>query len=181
MLLRVLIGGAIGLLAGAAVGSFLKARGGTCPLTCNPIGGAMFGALMGAALAGSFGQSGGAGKALDAVPGITSQAELDAMIAGPRPVLVDFYTDNCPYCVQLAPTISALAQQYKGRADVVKVNASALAELSKRYGIQGVPTVLLFAGGREPAQRWVGVQEIGKYQAALDAAISPADKERTDL
>ena len=76
------------------MGSFLKARGGTCPLTCNPIGGAMFGALMGAVLAGSFGQSGGAGKALDAVPGITSPAELDAMIAGPRPVLVDFYTDS---------------------------------------------------------------------------------------
>jgi thiol-disulfide isomerase/thioredoxin len=178
MLLRVLIGGAIGLLAGAAAGSFLKARGGTCPLTCNPIGGAMFGALLGAVLAGSFGQSGGAGKMLDGVPGVTSAAELDAMIAGPRPVLADFYTDNCGFCAQLAPTISALAQQYKGRADVVKVNASAVAELSRRYDIQGVPTVLLFSGGKEPAQRWVGVQEVGKYQAALDAAIGPADKQR---
>ena len=178
MLLRVLIGGAIGLLAGTAVGALMKSRGGMCPLTCNPIGGAVFGALLGAALAGAFGQSGRAGKMLDGVPGVTSAAELDAMIAGPRPVLVDFYTDNCPFCVQLAPTISALARQYKGRADVVKVNASVVAELSGRYGIQGVPTVLLFAGGKEPAQRWIGVQEVGKYQAALDAAIGPADKER---
>jgi len=180
MLLRLLIGSAIGLLAGAALGTFMKARGGTCPLTCNPIGGALFGALMGAALAGAFSASGRAGKMLDGVPGVKSAAELDAMIAGPRPVLVDFYTDNCPFCVELAPTISALARQYKGRADVVKVNASVVAELSGRYGIQGVPTVLLFAGGKEPAQRWIGVQEVGKYQAALDAAIGPADKRKED-
>ncbi len=181
MLLRVLIGAAIGLLAGAALGAVMKARGGTCPLTCNPVGGAIFGAIVGAALAGSFGSSGRAGSLLDGVRGVTSAAELDAMIAGPRPVLVDFYTDNCPYCIQLAPTIAALAGQYKGRVDVVKVNASAVAELSERYGIQGVPAVLLFAGGREPIQRWVGVQEIGKYQAALDAAIAAADKGRKTL
>ncbi len=179
-MLRIMIGGAIGLLVGAAVGQLLKARGGTCPLTCNPIGGALFGAMLGAALAGSFGASGRAGKALANVTGIASAAELDAMVAAPRPVLVDFYADNCSYCVQLAPTISALAEQYLGRADVVKVNTSNVPELASRYRIQGVPTVLLFAGGKE-VRRWVGAKGIGEYQAEMDAAVSPAEPERKNI
>ena len=176
MMLRVMIGGAIGLLVGSAVGYLLKARGGTCPLTCNPVGGALFGAMLGAALAASFSASGRTGKMLAGVSSIASASELDAMLAGARPVLVDFYTDNCPYCNQLAPTISELAQQYRGRADVVKVNASNVPELANRYKIPGVPTVLLFAGGKE-VSRWIGPKDIGEYQAALDASVSPADHE----
>jgi len=172
-----MIGGAIGLLIGAAVGQLLKARGGTCPLTCNPIGGALFGAVLGAALVGSFGASGRASMILANVTGIASAAELDAKVAARGPVLVDFYTDSCSYCAKLAPTISTLAQQYLGRADVVKVNASDIPELANRYGIQGVPTVLLFAGGKE-VDRWVGVKGIEEYQAALDASVGPADRER---
>ena len=87
MMLRVMIGGAIGLLVGSAVGYLLKARGGTCPLTCNPVGGALFGAMLGAALAASFSASGRTGKMLACISSIASDAELDAMLAGARPVL----------------------------------------------------------------------------------------------
>jgi len=174
-----MIGAAIGLLAGAALGQIMKARGGTCPLTCNPIGGAVFGAIFGAVLATSFGASARAGKILADVPGFASTAEFDARLAEPGPVLVDFYTDNCVYCVKLAPTIATLAQQYQGRAGVVKVNTASATELAQRYQIRGVPTVILFADGKE-VRRWVGAKKIDQYQAALDAAIGGAQDERKE-
>lgn len=179
MTLRIMIGAAIGLLLGAAVGQILKARGGTCPLTCNPIGGAIFGAVFGAILATSFGASARAGRILAEVPGFANTAEFDERLAKPAPMLVDFYTDNCLYCVKLAPTIAKLAEQYQDRADVVKVNTANAAELAQRYQIRGVPTVILFAGGKE-VRRWVGVKPIDQYQAALDAAAGPAESERKD-
>jgi len=179
MLLRVLIGAAVGLLIGAMVGSILKSRGGTCPLTCNPIGGAIFGALLGAVLANSFAARKPAGELLADVPGVASVERFDAALASARPVLVDFYTDTCPYCVQLAPTIADLAGRYRGQADVLKVNVADLPELGRRYDIQGVPTVMLFAGGHEVG-RWAGVKSMDQYQAALDKAISQAGPEKDE-
>ncbi len=177
MTLRIMIGAALGLLAGAALGQVMKARGGTCPLTCNPIGGAIFGAILGAVLATSFGVSARAGRILAEVPGFSTTAEFDARLAKPGPILVDFYTDNCGYCVKLAPTIAKLAQQYQGRAGVVKVNTANAAELAQRYQIRGVPTVILFANGKE-VRRWMGAKGIDQYQAAMDAALGQADNER---
>lgn len=174
-----MIGAAIGLLAGAALGQIMKSRGGTCPLTCNPIGGAVFGAIFGAVLATSFGASARAGRILADVPGFANTAEFDARLAEPGPVLVDFYTDNCVYCVKLAPTIAKLAEQYQGRAGVVKVNTASATELAQRYQIRGVPTVILFADGEE-VRRWVGAKGIDQYQAALDAAVGPAENQKKD-
>jgi thioredoxin 1 len=178
MVLRILIGGAVGLLLGAAVGALLKSRGGTCPLTCNPIGAAIVGALLGLAIAAGMKPSLPAGRALENVPAVSSAESFDAALASGRPVLVDFYTDTCPYCVELAPTVSKLAEQYRGRAEVVKVNASEVPELARRYELQGVPTVILFTGGKE-FRRWAGLRKIQDYQAALDEAIQPAKDERT--
>jgi len=179
MLLRILIGAAAGLLIGAVVGSILKSRGGTCPLTCNPIGGALFGAVFGAALVSSFGPSGKAREALANIPAITAVEQFDAALAGPRPVLADFYTDSCPHCVTLAPTIAALAEQYRDRAEVVKVNAAKLSELTRRYEIRGVPTVVLFAGGQE-VRRWIGNKDIEQYREELEKAIDSTEKKGKD-
>ncbi len=73
-----------------------------------------------------------------------------------QPVLVDFWAPWCAPCRMLAPTVEAVAEKYQGKARVVKLNVDENVEASSRYGIKGIPTLILFSDGRE-AERVVGV------------------------
>lgn len=170
MILRMMIGGAIGLLAGVGLGSVLKSRGGTCPLTCNPYSAGLIGLALGAMIAYSI-RPGGGMEALASVPPVASVEDYDRLVStAARPVLVDFYTQRCGYCVRLAPVIGQLAEEYRGKVDFAKVDLGAVPDLGGRYGIRGVPTVLLLAGGQE-VRRWTGLKDAQEYRTALDAAV----------
>jgi thioredoxin 1 len=73
-----------------------------------------------------------------------------------EPVLVDFWAPWCAPCRMLAPTVDAVAEKYQGKAKVVKLNVDENVESSSRYGIKGIPTLILFNGGKE-VRRVVGV------------------------
>ncbi|MBI3941290.1 MAG: thioredoxin [Acidobacteria bacterium] len=64
-----------------------------------------------------------------------------------KPVLVDFWADWCAPCRMLAPTVEAIAEQYRDRAKVAKLNVDDNGTTSARYNIKGIPTLLLFKGG----------------------------------
>jgi len=68
-------------------------------------------------------------------------------------VLVDFWAAWCPPCRRLAPTIDALAADYEGRLSVAKVDVDGNPELAQRYGIQSIPTLILFRDGRAVDKR----------------------------
>src|SRR5215210_7270812 len=72
-----------------------------------------------------------------------------------QPVLVDFTADWCPPCRLLAPRLDAVAEQYAGGARIVKVNVDENSVSTQRYGIKGMPTLILFKDGREQ-ERVVG-------------------------
>lgn len=72
-----------------------------------------------------------------------------------RPVLVDFWAEWCGPCRSLAPTVEALAERYAGALRVVKVNVDDEPGMLGRYGIRGIPTLILFKGGAEQ-ERIVG-------------------------
>ena len=166
-----LLGGALG----AVLGYFGKCSTGTCPLTANPWRGAFVGAMIG----GVFAFSAGTRR----VPEQVSESESAALhidstedferfvLNAERPVLVDFYSNSCPPCRRLAPTIEELATQYKDRAVVCKVNVDRARELAGRYGIQGIPAVLFFVNG-EPIRRLVGLQPRDNYAKVLDELTS---------
>ncbi len=84
--------------------------------------------------------------------------EQDVIGAG-EPVLVDFWAEWCAPCRMIAPTVEAVAKEYEGRARVVKLNVDNSPQVAQRYGIKGIPTLILFRDGKE-AERIVGA--VGK-------------------
>ena len=72
-----------------------------------------------------------------------------------KPVLVDFWAAWCAPCRMLAPTVEAVAERYAQSARVVKLNVDDNPATSQRYGIKGIPTLILFRNGKEE-ERVVG-------------------------
>jgi thioredoxin 1 len=81
-------------------------------------------------------------------------------------VLVDFWADWCGPCKMLAPVIEELAEEYAETATVAKLDTDAHGEIAAGFGIQGIPTVIVFKDGAEAA-RFVGVQPKARYAEAL--------------
>lgn len=169
--INVLIGLGIGAAVGGLVGTLGRCRSGTCPLTGSPISGAIWGAILGGLVVLILGP-GEPSFASDQVRQITAEQEFrEEVLAADRPVLVDFYTERCAACHTLAPTIGKLAEDYRGRAKVIGVDAHKAQALSRRYMIRAVPTVILFRGG-EPVERWTGALPENVYRRALDSIIA---------
>jgi thioredoxin 2 len=81
---------------------------------------------------------------------VPDAATFDALVASAKiPVVVDFWAPWCGPCRMVAPEIARVAASNAGRLLVVKVNTDAVSELGERFGIQSIPTMAVFAGGRE--------------------------------
>src|SRR5829696_9606177 len=79
-----------------------------------------------------------------------------------KPVLVDFWAPWCAPCRMLAPTVEAVAQNFQSTASVVKLNVDDNPAVSQRYGIKGIPTLILFKNGKEE-ERVVGTGSTGAF------------------
>ncbi|MCC7175529.1 MAG: thioredoxin [Bryobacterales bacterium] len=86
------------------------------------------------------------------------------------PVLVDFWAEWCGPCRMMEPTISAIADDYAGRVKVGKLNVDENGGSAMRYGVRGIPTLLLFKGGQVVEQR-VGAIGKSEVQKMLDAHL----------
>jgi thioredoxin 2 len=69
------------------------------------------------------------------------------------PVLVDFYADWCGPCKMMAPSVDKLAADYTGRALVAKLNTDESQRTSMSFNIRGIPTSIVFAGGKETVRQ----------------------------
>lgn len=99
-----------------------------------------------------------------------STEEFSSLIKENKVVLVDFWAEWCGPCKMIAPIIEQLASQYKDKVVVAKVDVDAETVLSQEYGIQSIPTVLIFNNGEEAA-REVGFQPVAVYTGILDDLI----------
>jgi thioredoxin 1 len=97
---------------------------------------------------------------------VESPAHLEDLLAE-GVTLVDFHAEWCGPCKMLSPIVTELAAETE--ATVAKVDIDQLQSIAREYGVQGVPTVYLFADG-EPVERWVGVQSKDTYAAAIESA-----------
>lgn len=81
-------------------------------------------------------------------------------------VLVDFWAEWCMPCRILAPTIDEIADEYDGRIKVGKVDTDANRDISVKYGISAIPTVIMFKGG-EVAKKFIGLTKKEDLAAAI--------------
>ncbi|HUC57534.1 MAG TPA: thioredoxin [Streptosporangiaceae bacterium] len=94
---------------------------------------------------------------------VTGASFAADVLSNQIPVVVEYWAEWCGPCRQVAPVLAALAADYAGQLDVVKVNVDENPEISQRYGILHVPTISLFSGG-EVVRQVVGVRS----RAALE-------------
>jgi thioredoxin 1 len=87
-----------------------------------------------------------------------------------QPVLVDFWADWCQPCKMLTPTIEKIANNFAGKAKVGKINTDNARNTAIKYGINAIPTVILFNNG-QPVQKWVGLNGENTYASALQPLV----------
>ena len=98
--------------------------------------------------------------------------EKDVLQAS-KPVLVDFWAEWCAPCRMLSPTIDAIAEQFSESAGVVKVNVDDNTSTAQRYGIKGIPTLILFSGGKE-VERVVGATSKESISRMIEKHVTVA-------
>lgn len=97
-------------------------------------------------------------------------AEFDRLVARASvPVVVDYWAPWCGPCRMVAPELEKVASRQAGRALVVKVNTDELSDLGQRFGIRSIPTLAVFAGGREAA-RTAGARPAADIEAFIEQA-----------
>ena len=101
-----------------------------------------------------------------------SSFETD-VLGSSKPVLVDFWAQWCTPCRMLAPTVEAVAQQYSDSANVVKLNVDDNPTTAQRYGIKGIPTLILFREGKE-VERVVGATSKESITRMIEKATTAA-------
>jgi thioredoxin 1 len=107
---------------------------------------------------------------------VTDQSFENEVLKSEVPVLVDFWAEWCTPCKALAPTVEAVAKEYGSAVKVVKLNIDESNQVPMKYGIKGIPTLLLFKGGNE-VDRSVGNQPKERIKLMLDRTIGAAAAE----
>ncbi|MDP4651021.1 MAG: thioredoxin TrxA [Haliea sp.] len=83
-----------------------------------------------------------------------SDASFDAdVLSADLPVLVDFWAEWCGPCKMIAPVLDEIASEYAGKLKVCKVDVDANPDIPPKFGIRGIPTLILFKGGSAEATK----------------------------
>ena len=98
----------------------------------------------------------------------TTDATFDAdVLKSETPVLLDFWAEWCSPCKAIAPILDDIAKDYAGRVKVAKLNIDDNRQTPVKYGVRGIPTLILFKNGAPEAQQ-VGLVGKSKLAALLD-------------
>jgi thioredoxin 1 len=88
-----------------------------------------------------------------------------------KPALVDFWAEWCGPCKMLGPVVEELAKEYSGRVKVGKVNVDKNQSLAEKYGIRGIPTIILFKDGKI-VEQLTGVQSKERLIQMIDKSLA---------
>ncbi|HEY1605876.1 MAG TPA: thioredoxin [Allosphingosinicella sp.] len=108
---------------------------------------------------------------------VTDDSFQADVIGSDKPVLVDFWAEWCTPCRMIAPALEEISRELGEKVTVVKLNIDDNPDVPTKYGVQGIPTMILFKDGA-PAARKVGAAPKTQLQAwlegQLDAPVAPA-------
>ena len=164
----------IGLLSGATAGGLLghlfRGRGSARIGGANVLVGSVICAVIGMLIAtGVGGQAPAAGG--QSIPRINSAQDFTDKVLGEEGVVVAYFSSaTCPPCRLTEPVLIALRGEYAGKARFVKLDAGEVPSLFGDWDVKAVPTVIVFAGGKE-RDRLVGARQASEYRRAIDAQL----------
>jgi thioredoxin 1 len=101
---------------------------------------------------------------------LTDNTFEDEVTKSALPVLIDFWAAWCGPCRMVAPVIDALAEEYAGKAKVMKLNVDENPETSQRFNIRSIPTLMIFKDG-ELKETAIGVRPKGDLERLLEAYV----------
>ncbi len=106
----------------------------------------------------------------DQIVHVTDATFEDEVLKADGPVLVDFWADWCGPCKMIAPILDEIAREYAGRLKVAKLNIDENPATPPKYGIRGIPTLMLFKDGEVQATK-VGAASKSQLTAFLDSNL----------
>ena len=99
-----------------------------------------------------------------------TDANFEEIINSDKPVLVDFWAEWCGPCKMIAPILDEVSKEYAGRLKVAKLNIDENQQTPPKYGIRGIPTLMLFKNGNVEATK-VGALSKSQLTAFIDSNI----------
>lgn len=101
----------------------------------------------------------------------TGKASFDRdVLQSELPVLVDYWAEWCAPCKAIGPLLDELAQEYQGKLRIAKVNMDEDVQIGQKYGVRGMPTLMIFKHGSVEAQK-TGAMSKSQLTAFIDANL----------
>ncbi|HMI67242.1 MAG TPA: thioredoxin [Cyclobacteriaceae bacterium] len=100
-----------------------------------------------------------------------TDANFDSIINSDKPVLVDFWAEWCGPCKMIGPVVEELAGDYEGRAVVAKLNVDENPNVTARYGVRSIPTLLVFKKG-QIVDKQIGAVPKSVLSSKLEAQVA---------
>ena len=101
---------------------------------------------------------------------VTDQSFQTDVLDSRTPVVVDFWAEWCGPCRMIAPSLEELASEYDGKVTVAKMNIDENPQTPTRYGVRGIPTLMIFRNGQVAATK-IGALPKTKIKEWIDASI----------
>jgi len=101
---------------------------------------------------------------------VTDDTFTAEVLQSPLPVLVDYWAEWCGPCRMIAPILDEVSKEYAGRLNVAKLNVDENQQTPQKYGVRGIPTLMLFKNGNIEATK-VGALSKSQLTAFIDSHI----------